>query len=274
MYKSKLWKFSACLLAIFILLSILSGCRSKTKTSSSSATQPTTQSATTQAQQDQYNTDNFKKDGSFIDYYVDGSKASKRGVDISTYNKDIDFNTVKESGIDFVMVRLGGRGYGERGDLYLDDTALDNIKNAKEAGLLVGAYFFSQAITDAEAKEEADFCMENLADISLDFPLAIDWENIHDEKARTDVVNDDDLTIIAKAFCNEVRSKGGKPMIYSKSYDYSRYDKEIVGDEQFWFAEYRDKPSRTTGFGMWQYSERGDVNGISGKVDLNLLFEE
>ena len=111
------------------------------------------------------------------------------GIDISSYSGTIDWDKVKKSGVDFVMVRIGGRGYGSDGKMYSDDSALSYIKGAKAAGLKVGVYFFSQAVNNDEAIEEADYIKTLLGDETIDFPVAYDWEIIKDDDARTDSVS-------------------------------------------------------------------------------------
>lgn len=217
--------------------------------------------------------DNFVREGNFITYNGD-ELTPVQGTDISSYSGQVDFGALKESGIDFVMVRLGGRGYGESGALYADDFALSNIKSAKSAGLKVGAYFFSQAISEEEAKEEADYASEILQGEALDFPVAFDWETIEGESARTDSVDNSTLTGFAKAFCEEIKSKGYTPMIYAKSAVFERYNLDSLENIDFWYAEYADIPSVTKGYTMWQYSESAELDGISGGADLNLCFVE
>ena len=130
--------------------------------------------------------DGFTSDANFKYYSENGSAASQEGIDISSFCGEIDWAKVREAGIDFAMVRLGGRSYGDKGDLYTDDKALSYIQGARDAGIKVGAYFFSQATTNAEAEEEAEYAHNLLGDVKLDYPLAYDWEIIKDDSARTD----------------------------------------------------------------------------------------
>ena len=148
------------------------------------------------------NNDNFTSDDTFKYYSENGKAASMEGIDISSYSGTIDWDKVKKSGVDFVMVRIGGRGYGSDGKMYSDDSALSYIKGAKAAGLKVGVYFFSQAVNNDEAIEEADYIKSLLGDETIDFPVAYDWEIIKDDDARTDSVSAAQATACAKAFCN------------------------------------------------------------------------
>lgn len=216
---------------------------------------------------------NFTSDNSFKYYSENGKSASKEGIDISSYSGDIDWDKVKQGGIDFVMVRLGGRGYGDDGSLYTDERAVKYINGAKEADLKVGAYFFSQATTNDEAVEEASYVKEILGDIKLDYPVAYDWEIIKDDDARTDSVSANQATQCAKAFCKKIKEYGYKPMIYSPSRElYFKYDLSQLSDFDIWYCEYADVPTFYYQFSMWQYSSTGTVDGIEGSVDLNICF--
>ena len=133
--------------------------------------------------------ENFTSDATFKYYSEDGKAASEEGIDISSYTGEIDWKKVKAAGVDFAMVRLGGRGYGEDGSLYSDDKALEYIKGAQAENIKVGGYFFSQATTSDEAAEEAEYVKDLLDGTKLEYPIAFDWEIIKDENARTDSVS-------------------------------------------------------------------------------------
>lgn len=223
-----------------------------------------------------YNEDNFRTDSKGLKYYYEnGELASYTGIDISVYNGDIDFNAVKKYGIDFVIVRLGGRGYGQEGVIFEDENALKNIRQAKSAGLMVGAYFFSQAITAEEAKEEAEFCLELLNGIYLDYPLVFDWEQIDSaESPRTEDISPEVLTECAKAFCDTVNKGGYIPCLYTDSKKaYMKFDLSKLKDIDIWYAFYNDEPDMYYNYMMWQYSCTGTVDGIDGDVDLNICFK-
>jgi GH25 family lysozyme M1 (1,4-beta-N-acetylmuramidase) len=196
------------------------------------------------------------------------------GVDVSLWQGVIDWKQVKAAGVDFVMVRLGGRGYGEEGSLYADDRALEYIQGAQAAGIKAGGYFFSQAITTEEAVEEAAYVKNLLGDIKLEYPVAFDWEIIKDDNARTDKVTSTQATECAVAFCEKVKSFGYIPMIYSASREfYFKYDLSRLKDYELWLVQYADKPDFYYKFSMWQYSESGHIDGIDGSVDLNISFK-
>ena len=217
--------------------------------------------------------DGFTADASFKYYSEDGKAASQEGVDISSFCGDIDWARVKEAGVDFAMVRIGGRSYGDKGDLYADDRALSYIEGARNAGIKVGGYFFSQATTNAEAEEEAEYAHSILGDTKLDYPLAYDWEIIKDDSARTDSVTATQATECAVAFCEKAKSLGYTPMVYSASREfYFKYDLTRLKDYELWLAQYADLPGFYYRFSMWQYSDQGKVDGIEGTVDLNVCF--
>ncbi len=217
----------------------------------------------------------FTSDDTFKYYSQNGKPASLEGVDVSSYSGEIDWQSVKNSGVDFAMIRIGGRGYGEDGALYADDKAIENITNAKNAGIEVGVYFFSQAITTQEAIDEADYVKKMLGDIKLDFPVAYDWEIIKDDNARTDSVSAAQATECAKAFCERVRQSGYTPMLYSPSQElYFKYDLSRLSDIDIWYCEYSDVPTFYYEFSMWQYSSTATVSGIEGDVDLNICFTD
>lgn len=221
------------------------------------------------------NNNNFTADNTYKYYSENGKSASLEGIDISSYSGDVNWKKVKNSGADFVIVRIGGRGYGKEGALYTDDRALEYIEGAHDAGLKVGGYFFSQAINAEEAVEEADYVKSILGDIKLEFPVAYDWEIIKDEDARTDTVSAAEATNCARAFCDRIVEHGYKTMIYSPSRElYFKYDLSRLADIDIWYCEYSDVPTFYYQFSMWQYSSTGKVEGIDADVDMNICFTD
>lgn len=208
-------------------------------------------------------------------YYVENSKITSRiGVDVSIHQNDIDWNKVKESGIDFAMIRLGYRGYGT-GEALLDDNFKQNIEGAATAGIDTGVYFFSQAITVDEAIEEAQMVIDTLKDCDVTYPVVYDWEIIYDDNARTDNVPVDVLTDCCVAFCEAVKDAGYTPMVYqNKKTTMFKLDLERLKNYDFWLAEYNSNPSYYYDFSMWQYTSTGSVPGIEGDVDLNISFKD
>ena len=196
----------------------------------------------------------------------------ERGIDVSAYQGKVDWKKVADSGVTFAIIRVAGRGYGSTGNLYDDKLAQDNYKGAKAAGLKVGAYFFSQAISPEEAVEEAEYLLEKTADWELDMPLVYDWEYISEE-ARTANVDQQTLTDCMIAFCDRILEENKEPMIYFNPNHATRmFHIEQVKDYPFWLAMYTDWMTFPYKFNMWQYTNTGTVPGVKGNVDINLLF--
>lgn len=214
----------------------------------------------------------FERDGSFL-YYNDSSVRTRIGIDVSQYQGSIDWDEVARSGIDFAIVRVGGRGYTE-GKIY-DDTMFEvNAKGASDAGLITGAYFFSQAITPREAAEEAYYVLDKLEGLTIDGPVVFDWEVIGKSDARTYGIQTDDLCACALTFCEIIEAAGYDAMIYITDYSgYVKYDLSEVVDYPLWYANYStETPNFYYDFDMWQYSSKGSVPGISGNVDMDIWF--
>ena len=206
-------------------------------------------------------------------YDSEGNYNAMTGIDISSHNNVTDWKAVKADGIDFVMLRTGYRTYGG-GILHEDEKFKQYYKEAKEAGLKIGAYFFSQAVNVQEAVDEAKLTAKQLKDCPLDFPIAFDWEIIFDDDdARTDNIPVDTLTDLTLAYCQNMESIGYQPMIYqNKRTSLLKYDLPRMQGIPFWLAEYGDGPTYIYEYDMWQYSCKGDVDGVEGKVDMNLSF--
>ena len=205
-----------------------------------------------------------------VTYERDGIQA-KTGVDVSTYQQEIDWEAVAGDGIDFAILRLGYRGYTE-GGLFPDQTFQTNLRGAQDAGLDVGVYFFSQAITPQEAEEEADYILSAIEGYNITYPIAFDWEPISPgNDARTDGLDNDVLTQCAAAFCAKIEAAGYTPAVYfNQSLGYLRYDLRELTDSVLWLAEYDTKPDFYYCFDLWQYTHTGQVAGIEGDVDLDL----
>lgn len=228
------------------------------------------------AKKHDYNFNNIKEDGQFKYYVENGKRISKIGIDVSYYQGDIDWKKVKASGVDFVIIRLGFRGYGKEGKLVLDSLYEDNIKGAKEAGLDVGVYFFTQAITVQEAVEEAKFVIDNLKGYDLEYPVYIDTEAVSASDARTTLANlsQKELSNICIAFCDRIEEAGYRAGIYAnKGWSLRQLDLEMLEDYEKWFAHYTDETDWPFAMKMWQYSCTGKVDGIKGDTDLNIYFE-
>ena len=218
-----------------------------------------------------YDTNLLVKDGSIM-YYNDPAYRTAIGIDVSSFQGKIDWEQVAASGVEFVMVRLGGRGYSE-GALYEDKFYRQNLEGARDAGIPVGAYFFSQAISVREAKEEAAYVLELLDGFELDYPLVYDWEVITTDVARTDDMEKGTLTECAIAFCEAVADEGYTPMLYCGSrVAYVKLDLRELTEYDIWYAQYADKPTMYYNYRIWQYTDSGKVPGIEGDVDMNSAF--
>jgi len=205
-------------------------------------------------------------------YYEDGKQTSYVGVDVSKFQDYIDFVKVKKAGVDFVMIRLGARGYGT-GQLILDEYFTDNMKRASDAGLDVGVYFFSQAVTVEEAVEEANMVLQNLAEYQITYPVAFDMEKIENDTARTDELTKTDRTAITKAFLDTIAAAGYKTVIYgNKEWLIKEVDMSKLTAYDVWLAQEEDIPDYPYKFTMWQYDKEGSIDGIAGYADLNISF--
>lgn len=209
--------------------------------------------------------------------YNDLSVRTYRGIDVSNYQGDIDWKKVRDSGVEFAIIRCGFRGY-VTGSVNEDASFKKNIKEAKEAGIDVGIYFFSQALTTEEALEEAEFCLEAVKGYDLEYPIYYDWEVVNDKDGdtpRTAYIQPQDLTANALAFAERIRLGGYTPGIYTnKKTAVWKYDLSRLNGIDIWLAEYSDTPSYFYDYGMWQYSSKGSVEGIIGNVDMNICFTD
>lgn len=201
---------------------------------------------------------------------------SRIGIDVSEFQgEDIDWKQVRESRIEFVIIRLGYRAYGETGELVLDDMFDRNMQGALDAGLDVGVYFFSQAITPGEAVEEAEFVLEHVRGYEIDGPIVYDTEEIKGDTARTDNNTRQEFTNYCKVFCDTIEQAGYDPMIYANmKWMAFTLDMEQLADYDFWYADYHDVPQCPYEYEIWQYSETGAVPGINANVDLNVWFQK
>ena len=217
--------------------------------------------------------------------YIGGDFDTRFGIDVSAYqnrasgeSKTIDWDAVRDDGVEFVMVRVGYRGTGQAGTLNQDEFYARNIDGAMAAGLETGVYFFAQAITVEEAIEEADFVIELLKDHKINGPVAYDWE-MHDSSYRVYGTPPEMATACAIAFCERIKEAGYTPMIYAGQYvSYIKYDQGAIAPYLSWYPEYKSESSEklypTLYYQMdyWQFSSSCYVNGIGGRVDGNLQF--
>lgn len=193
------------------------------------------------------------------------------GIDVSYYQGKIDWKQVRQSGIEFAFIRVGYRSIAD-GLIYEDEAARRNLQEASAAGIKVGAYFFSQALTPEEAVEEAKFAINIVKEYQLDLPLAYDWETV-EGSTRTDGMTRQTLMNCVRAFCGAVEGADFESMMYFNR-DLSRtlLDVRSLTDIPVWFAMYDSYPDAPCKPDYWQYTDKGTVPGIEGYVDLNLYL--
>ena len=191
------------------------------------------------------------------------------GIDVSKWNGKIDWNAVKASGAEYVIIRVGYRG-SSLGSLIDDPMFATNITGAKAAGLKVGVYFVTQAVNDVEAVYEASMVLDRIKGYALDYPVFLDVEP---SGGRGDKIDKATRTAVCVAFCETIRSAGYTAGIYAnKTWLSSKMDASQFGNYKIWVAHYASVCGYTGRYDMWQYSDKGTVSGISGKVDMNLRY--
>ncbi len=221
-----------------------------------------------------YNFKNLSESANLRKYTDNGKKISYVGVDISKHNGQVNFNSIKSAGVDYVMLRLGARGYST-GQISLDDNFVENMEAAVEAGLDIGVYFYSQAVSLEEVMQEVNFVIQNLEPYRahITYPVAFDMENVPNDKARIDGLSRDDKTAIANAFLGGIQAAGYAPMIYgNKEWLIKNVDLAKLQDYDVWLSQEQDIPDYPYQFAMWQYTTTGVLNGVSGDASLNLCF--
>ncbi len=254
------------LLLILALLLSLGGCREETQ--SGNPSQPPGELLP----KNDYDLEAFSEQDGFLSY-DDGTRTASLGVDVSVYQGQIDWQAVCEAGVEFAIIRLGYRGYTS-GGLYLDDYYLQNIEGALAAGLQTGVYFFSQAINEEEAREEAEYVLQWVDGYDVSLPVFYDWE-LTTQEARTAGMDSETVTACAAAFCQTIEEAGRDAGVYFGQHTgYQLLNLLELQDYAFWLAEYADTPSFRYQFTWWQYTESGKVPGVETPVDLNLRFLE
>lgn len=232
-------------------------------------TEPTTEPTLPPPEANPYGPTDFQYDGWYL---TCTAGESVLGIDVSKHQQEIDWNAVADAGIEFVMIRAGNRGL-QTGELFTDPYALANYQGAKDAGLKVGVYLFSQALTVAEAEEEARFLLNIIDGWELDMPVVFDWEIAED--GRTAAMDKRTLTDCTIAFCEIIKAEGYTPMIYfNRSQGNRLLHLEELTQYGFWLALYNDRMTYPYKIDMWQYTCEGRVPGIEGDVDINLWFPE
>ncbi len=205
--------------------------------------------------------------------YVGADYATRWGIDVSNHQGSIDWDALKEQGIEFAYLRIGLRGYGEAGTLYTDRSFESYYAGAKAAGIDVGVYMFSQATSLREAADEALYALRLLGGRELDLPVYYDWESVQSDDSRTADNDELLLTAQARAFCALIKAGGYDAGVYmNRQQGYYRYDLRSLTDYKLWIADYGDYPDFYYRFDVWQYDDEATMDGIGQIVDLNVEF--
>ena len=212
-------------------------------------------------------------------YYFDANGVKQDnvtfGIDVSKYQSGLDWNKIKKSGVSFVIIRIGYRGYGAAGNLVKDPMFEEHFTNARNAGLKVGVYFFTQAVNEAEAQEEAEGCNWALNGRMLDYPIFYDTEasTAPGGTGRADGLGVEDRTKCAIAFCERVKELGYQPGVYASTTWYrKRVDYNTLRSRYtIWNAHY-GVSSSPIGCDLWQGTEKARINGYSGELDANISY--
>ncbi len=266
--------------ALALLLMLLWGCGNAPVKETAQTQMPTTQAATQAPTTAETTAETTQLQPVALEFGYDGeyltclNAETALGIDVSSFQKEVDWEQVAQAGIEYVMIRVGFRGYGEKGGLVEDKYAQANYQGAKNAGLKVGGYFFSQAITTDEAVEEAEYVLELTKDWEMDLPVGFDWE-CHTQEYRTAGVDAQTLTDCTKAFCETIAENGQDVLIYVNPADSPKQMHwEELTQHGLWLGQYAETLDHPQKVAMWQYTNQGKVPGISGNVDINLYFQE
>lgn len=222
-----------------------------------------------------YDLEKFVSNGDQVMNYYDSSQwISRKGIDVSKYQEEIDWELVAGDGVEYAFIRLGIRGY-TKGEIQEDENFKDNIKGALNKDIGVGVYFFTQAVSVEEAEEEAQFVLDALEPYPIDYPVVIDVEAVSNTSARTKDLTKEERTRYCIAFCEKIREAGYTPMIYGNMKTFMiMLDLAQLEAYDKWVAFYDEPMYYPYAFKIWQYTDEGKVAGIEGNVDLNISFEE
>ena len=211
-------------------------------------------------------------DNGEFQYLTDGKVTSHKGIDVSSHQGVIDWNLVAQDGVEFAFIRVGFRGYGSEGKLVVDEMFHTNIQQAKEAGVKVGVYMFSQATTEAELDEEVQLVLDNIASYQLDCPVVYDVEMISGN-GRMNNLTPEERTNLTLRFCEKIAQAGYRPMIYHNTEMAAiRINYDALEAYDKWYAAYNRRMFFPYEFKVWQYSDKGSVQGIKTNVDMNISF--
>lgn len=219
-----------------------------------------------------YKKDSFRKENGKLEYYKNNAKISSIGIDVSKYQGDIDWQKVKDAGIEFAMIRMGVRGYNS-GKVVMDEDYIKNMTEASAQGISLGIYFYSQAVSREEAVEEANYAVVAAQSFGVSYPIVFYTEHIENDAARTDHLTPKTLSECAKAFCDTVKGYGYIPMIMgNKEHFMENMELTDIVEYDWWLSDITDFSDFPYKYSMWQYANNGKVDGISGNVNLNISF--
>ena len=206
-------------------------------------------------------------------YSIEGEVVSHKGIDVSKFQGDIEWNKVAKDGIEFAYIRLGYRGY-ESGKIVTDEKYEDNVLGCNNAGIDTGVYFFTEAISDKEGIEEAEYVLDLIDGYKINLPIVIDVEeSASKEDSRTKDLTKEERTKAVIAFCERIKKAGYEPMIYGNLKSLMlMLDMEQLEDYDKWFAYYHYPLHFPYKYRVWQYSASGTVDGIKKSADLNIAF--
>lgn len=204
-------------------------------------------------------------------YLTDGQVTSHKGIDVSSHQGDIDWELVAQDGVEFAMIRVGFRGYGT-GKLVEDERFEANIEGAMAAGIHVGVYLFSQAVTEEEVLEEAALVLEKIESYQPDCPVVFDVEKVSGS-GRMNELSVEERTHLTQLFCETIEEAGYRPMVYyNTEMGALMLDLPQLEEYDKWYASYSDQMFYPYEYGIWQYSDKGKVQGIRSDVDMNISF--
>ncbi len=218
--------------------------------------------------------DAFQTNGIWKEYALNGRKTSFHGIDVSSYQKNIDWYQVAASGVDFAMLKVGSRGYGS-GKVVLDTSLQDNMRGCSENGIKIGLYFQSQATNVIEAVEEANYCIGAINGQIVEYPIVFSSEAIVNDSYRTENLSKQELSDIARTFCDTIRLYGYTPMIAATKKQFARkLDLNAISSYDLWLYDTDDISVFPYRYNMWQYSIDGTVEGITDPVNLDISFTD
>lgn len=220
-----------------------------------------------------YDANKFSSDEQGVMKYED----SKLGVIVNgNTSNDVDWGKVKSSGVSFVMLRVGLRDY-ITGEVYIDQTFKENLDSAVAAGLDIGVYFYSHAVTEDEVLQEAQAVLEQIKNVQIKYPICIKWAHGKDvdmTQLRTANTSTEEISKMAELFCRTIKAQGYEAGFYTeKTYGYEVFDLTAFTDYNIWYSEYRTVPSFYYDFQIWEYTSEATVPGIDGTVKMCIALK-